>query len=192
MILMGLTVSYIVTACWLIFIAYWVVAAVRVKQTVERESIGSAIRQRIPLTIGWLLMVYRKFPSPLNYQLIPETDAVLITGTVVAVAGLLVAIWARHTLADNWSANVTFKQGHELIRTGPYRLVRHPIYTGILLMWLGTVINIGELRGFISLLLAIFAFWIKLLQEERLMLQHFPDQYPAYRQQVKALVPFVV
>jgi len=184
--------SYIIYACWLIFIAYWIVAAVRVKTTIERESIGSAIRQRIPLILGYFLLAYRKFPSPLNLRLLPEADATLIVGTALVVAGLFIAIWARRTLADNWSSTVTFKQNHELIRRGPYRFVRHPIYTGILTMWLGTAIDIGQLRGFLGLLLTVFSFWIKLRQEEKLMLEHFPDQYPAYRQQVKALVPFIV
>ena len=111
---------------------------------------------------------------------------------VLCALGLLVAIWARRTLAGNWSSDVTFKQGHELVKAGPYRFVRHPIYTGLLLMCLGSALDIGRLRGWLGLVLVFVGFWIKLKQEETLMLQHFPDDYPAYRKQVKALVPFVV
>jgi protein-S-isoprenylcysteine O-methyltransferase len=108
------------------------------------------------------------------------------------VSGLFVTLWARRTLAGNWSSDVTFKQGHELVRTGPYRFVRHPIYTGLLIMSLGTAIENGRLHCWLSIILTGIGFWIKLTQEERLLLRHFPDQYPAYRQQVKALVPFVI
>jgi hypothetical protein len=100
--------------------------------------------------------------------------------------------WARHTLAGNWSSNVTFKQEHELVRTGPYRYVRHPIYTGLLIMSLGTAIEIGQLHCWLSIPISAIGFWIKLSQEERLLLRHFPNEYPAYQKQVKALVPFVL
>ena len=96
------------------------------------------------------------------------------------------------TLAGNWSSDVTFKQGHELIRTGPYKLVRHPIYTGLLTMSLGTATEIGQLHSWLSILVTAVGFWIKLRQEERLLLRHFPEDYPHYQKHVKALVPFVI
>lgn len=101
-------------------------------------------------------------------------------------------IWARKILAGNWSSDVTLKQGHELVKAGPYRFVRHPIYTGLLLMCLGAAIDIGLLRAWLGVALVFVGFWIKLNQEETLMLRHFPDDYPTYRKQVKALVPFVI
>ena len=87
---------------------------------------------------------------------------------------------------------MTFKRGHELIKTGPYQFVRHPIYTGLLVMCFGTAIEIGRARGWLALPLMAIAFWIKLKQEERLLLRHFPNEYPVYQKQVKALVPFVI
>jgi protein-S-isoprenylcysteine O-methyltransferase Ste14 len=122
----------------------------------------------------------------------PHAAWAQVVGDMVCVLGLFVTLWARRTLAGNWSSDVTFKRGHELIRRGPYRFVRHPIYTGILTMCLGTAIEIGRLRGWLALPVMAFSFWIKLKQEERLLLRHFPDTYPAYQQQVKALVPFVI
>ena len=113
-------------------------------------------------------------------------------GGLICVLGLFGTLWARRTLAGNWSSDVTFKQGHELIRRGPYRFVRHPIYTGILTMCLGTAVEIGRLRGWLALPLMIVAFWIKLKQEESLLLRHFPYECSDYRKQVKALVPFVI
>jgi len=128
----------------------------------------------------------------MNQRLIPHADWALVIGSTICVPGLFVTLWARWTLAGNWSSDVTFKEGHELVRTGPYRFVRHPIYTGLLMMSLGTAIEVGLLRCWLALPLMTAAFWIKLRQEERFMLQHFPGEYPDYRRQVKALIPFVI
>jgi protein-S-isoprenylcysteine O-methyltransferase Ste14 len=138
------------------------------------------------------LMSGRLLPRDLNPVLIPHTDAMQIIAVAVCVWGLWICIWARRTLAGNWSSSVTFKQDHELIRTGPYRFVRHPIYTGILLMVLAVVIAAGRLHCWLGLVLMAVGFWIKLSQEERLLLRHFPEAYPLYQKQVKALVPWVI
>jgi len=182
----------IILGCWLIFIAYWMISALRVKAIAEKQSLASALIHRIPLGLSYILMADWHLPPPLNRSVTPHADWAQATGDLVCVLGLFVTLWARWTLAGNWSSDVTFKQGHELIRTGPYRLVRHPIYTGILTMCLGTAIEIGTLRGWLALPLMAATFWIKLKQEERLLLRHFPDKYPAYQKQVKALVPFVL
>jgi len=113
-------------------------------------------------------------------------------GAGVCILGLLMTLWARWTLGGNWSSAVTFKQGHELIRTGPYRWVRHPIYTGLLVMALGIALDFGALHCWLALPFITAAFWIKLKQEERLLLRHFPQEYPTYMSQVKALVPFFI
>jgi protein-S-isoprenylcysteine O-methyltransferase Ste14 len=112
-------------------------------------------------------------------------------GVSICVFGLGTAIWSRKTLGDNWSQDVEFKQGHKLIVRGPYRFARHPIYTGHLLMALGTAIASGLLIAFIGAICFVAGFWIKLRQEERLLLAHFPEEYPAYKARVRALVPFL-
>jgi protein-S-isoprenylcysteine O-methyltransferase Ste14 len=182
----------IITACWCIFVIVWLINAFRTKRTAERQSLESALAHRIPVAAGWWLMLVPKWHGLMSRQVIPPTAISQMFGTVICVLGLIFTLWARKTLAGNWSSNVTFKRDHELIRTGPYRIVRHPIYTGLLAMFLGTAIYIGQVRGGISLLLVAIGFWIKLNQEERLLLRHFPDAYPAYQREVRALVPFVV
>src|SRR5579871_5710515 len=159
-------------------IIVWFIAAARTKRTAERQSLESALAHRIPVATGWWLMLVPNFHGPLARQVIPRTDFSELIGTGICVLGLIFTLWARQTLAGNWSSNVTFKQDHELIRRGPYHIVRHPIYTGLLAMFLGTGIYIGQVRGSLSLLLVIIGFWIKLNQEERLLLRHFPDAYP--------------
>ncbi len=184
--------SHIIATCWCIFVVVWLVSAFRTKRTAERQSIESALAHRIPVALGWWLLIFPKFSGTLGREIIPHTTAVEITGAAICIYGLIVTLWARFTLAGNWSGNVTFKRDHELIRTGPYHFVRHPIYTGLLVMFAGTAIAIGQLRGAISLLSITIGFWIKLNQEERLLVRHFPDDYPAYQREVKALVPFLI
>ena len=182
----------IIVACWVLFLVYWVISARWVKATAERQSLWSALAHRLPVGLGWWMLAFPGLPPPMNRVLIPRTDGALILGVLGCVLGLLVTIWARRTLAGNWSSDVTFKQGHELMRSGPYRFVRHPIYTGLLVMGLGSAIEIGRLRCFLGIVVVGIGFWIKLKQEERLLLRHFPNAYPAYQKQVKALVPFLI
>jgi protein-S-isoprenylcysteine O-methyltransferase Ste14 len=183
--------SYIVFGCWIFFIAYWIINARRVKATAQKQSLISGFAHRLPLVICYVLLADGYLPPPMNMSMTSQAEWALAMGCCVSVLGLFMAIWARSTLAGNWSSTVTFKQAHELIRRGPYRFVRHPIYTGILTLCLGTAIEIGKLRGWLALPLMLIAFWIKLKQEEALLLRHFPNEYPVYRKQVKALIPFV-
>lgn len=126
-----------------------------------------------------------------NWRLTPHTPQTPWIGAAVCVSGLAVAIWSRWTLGGNWSGTVRFKQGHELIKTGPYRFVRHPIYTGILLMCLAPPIQFGRLHHWLGTLIIAIGLWIKLKQEETMMLRHF-SEYTDYQKRVKALVPFVI
>ena len=181
-----------ILGCWVAFIAYWIISARRGKAIAERQSPESSLIHRIPLGFSYFLMANSHLPPPLNGPVTPHVEWARAAGDLLCVLGLLVTIWARRTLAGNWSSDVTFKQDHELIRLGPYRFARHPIYTGLLIMCLGTAIEIGQLRGWLALPLMAAAFWVKLKQEERLLLRHFPDEYPAYQKQVKAIEPFVL
>ena len=182
----------IIVWCWIIFGVYWFVSAFRQKQIAKRQSVLAALAHRLPLGLSYYLLVFSNLPPPMNSLVTPNTESARIAGDLICVLGLFVTLWARRALAGNWSSDVTFKTGHELIRRGPYRFVRHPIYTGLLLMCLGTAIEIARLRSWLALPLMAVAFWIKLKQEERLMLTHFPDEYRVYQKQVKALVPFIL
>jgi protein-S-isoprenylcysteine O-methyltransferase Ste14 len=109
---------------------------------------------------------------------------------VLLALGLAFTVWARVYLGRNWSGTVTLKEGHELIRSGPYTYVRHPIYTGLLVALLGSAVACGELRAMIGLGLVAGAFIRKLRIEERFMREIFPGQYERYCAEVPALVPF--
>jgi protein-S-isoprenylcysteine O-methyltransferase Ste14 len=106
--------------------------------------------------------------------------------------GLIVSICSRLYLGANWSATVTYRQGHELIQRGPYRFVRHPMYTGFLLMITGTGVMLGSISSLSALIVAFLGTWWKLNKEETLLSQHFPDAYQRYKSHTKALIPFVL
>ncbi|HEX5398939.1 MAG TPA: isoprenylcysteine carboxylmethyltransferase family protein, partial [Verrucomicrobiae bacterium] len=118
--------SSVILGCWFTLIVYWIISARRLKATAERQSIPSALLHRIPLGLSYFLMANWHLPPSLNRLLTPHANWAYAAGDLVCVMGLFFTIWARRTLAGNWSSNVTFKQGHELIRRGPYRLARHP------------------------------------------------------------------
>jgi protein-S-isoprenylcysteine O-methyltransferase Ste14 len=113
-------------------------------------------------------------------------------GAALTAAGLLFTVWARVHLGTNWSGTVTLKRGHELITSGPYAFVRHPIYTGLLLAFLGSALARDEWRGVLALALVALALWRKLRNEERWMREQFGDAYSAYSKRVAALVPRVL
>ena len=115
-----------------------------------------------------------------------------LVALVLVVVGAAFAIWARVTIGANWSGTVTLKEDHELMQRGPYHVVRHPIYSGLSLMGLATTLVVDEAYGFLILGVAIAVFIPKIMLEEKLMTENFPDQYPQYRQRVKAIIPFIL
>ncbi len=182
--------QHVIAACWILYLLYWIISARSVKSPAERQSWAGVLAHRLPVWLGAVLMFLPK-ADPFGTLLTPSPAATKWLGAAIVVLGLFEAVWARKTLAGNWSANVEFKQGHKLVEEGPYRLVRHPIYTSILLMCFGTALMINRLAALAGFLLITFGFLIKLKQEERLLLRHFPDEYPAYKARTKMLVPFV-
>ena len=183
----------IINGCWTLFAVIWLVAAFWAKQSIYRERAGRLLRYSLLLAVGaYLVFKGSRFSDPFGLRVIPHVDAIAWTGVVLCIAGLAICIWARFTLGRNWSGVVTLKGGHELITAGPYALVRHPIYTGLLIMIVGTVIVLGHVAGIIALPLVFVSLWIKLRYEEELMLQKFPDEYAAYQRRVKRLIPFLL
>ena len=116
----------------------------------------------------------------LGRRILPDTYGLALLGLLLIVAGVLFACWARHILGSNWSSEVQLKQDHELIERGPYRYVRHPIYTGILLALLGTVVLLGEWRALVGFVIMFVSFWRKLRLEEAWLSEHFGPAYGEY------------
>ena len=183
----------IISACWILFAVIWLLAAFWTKRSVYQESRLQRMRYIIPIVVGGLLLAKgHRLSDPLNHRVIPHVEALAWTGIVLCVAGLAFCIWARFTLGRNWSGVVTLKGGHELIVHGPYALVRHPIYTGLLTMFVATVIVLGHLAGIVAAPFVFLGIWVKLRHEENLMLEQFPKEYAAYQQRVKRIIPFIL
>jgi protein-S-isoprenylcysteine O-methyltransferase len=189
---MSLGPSDVVVGAWLVLALVWLIGSFATKATVRQQSAASRLLEIGPLVVGFLLLRSNaNLMEWLSSRFIPRGFAWQALGALITLAGVSVAIWARFYLGSNWSATVTVKQGHDLIRSGPYKFVRHPIYSGLLLAFLGTAILIGELRGLFALALVTVAWKIKSLREESFMVSEFGEQYEQYRHQVKALIPFV-
>ena len=186
-----LTIGIIIPALWLAWLAYWWLSARNVKPTHVSEPLAAQLRHRVPLILAAILLSSAAVvPRVLTKRFLPTGRFFPVLGTVMLAAGLSFAVWARRHLGRNWSADVVVKEGHTLIRTGPYRYVRHPIYTGILLAFFGMVITFGEWRGLLAIVLAFVSFSVKSRAEEKRMLETFPE-YGAYRRDTAALIPFV-
>lgn len=180
----------VIGALWLFWLGYWIFNAFRVKKTRWRAPWPVELLHRVPLALAAVLLFAGHGYGFLSGRFLPQTVALGMLGTLIVALGLGFAVWARRHLGANWSAAVTLKEGHTLIRSGPYALVRHPIYSGMLLAVAGTVIAFGEWRDLLAFGLVLFALVVKARVEERGMRATFAD-YEHYRRETAALIPFV-
>jgi protein-S-isoprenylcysteine O-methyltransferase Ste14 len=190
---MPLVYRYLFPAMWLSWALYWLAMSRDVKPTVRHESPGSRLLHIVPLALAIALLWRPNAPIPLlDLRILPRAAWPFWTGAAVTLAGLLFSVAARACLGRNWSGTVTLKKDHELVTRGPYRWVRHPIYTGLLLAFMGSGFARGDLGGVVAVVLVLAALWRKLRMEERWMCEQFGEAYLAYRRRVAALVPFLL
>jgi len=171
---------------WIIFTLYWEIAKKKATAATSSESAASRGVHVLMTNLG-LLLVAAPLVGLGRYM--PILPSVMWIGLAVEAIGLFIAIWARIHLGRNWSGEITIKVDHQLIRSGPYKLLRHPIYTGILAMYLGTAVVTGEWLAVIGVVLVVFAYWRKIRLEEANMVVAFGADYDAYRRESWALVP---
>lgn len=182
-------VSKIITALWLIFLLYWLSHAFGNKRDVYKQSRSSRLFYLV-ITTGFVYTIISI--RQLHLPLVRTTPATQLAGILLCATGIGIAIWARRMLGTNWSGIVTVKEGHTLVRRGPYAYVRHPIYSGILLAAIGSFLAVlPTLQGVICLCFLFIGFRLKSVLEERVLSRQFPDEYSRYRREVKALVPYV-
>jgi len=192
---MELPIGAFIKAMWLIFALYWLWGWLRVKRAARREAVlPRLLKYWLPLAIAVVLIGPGEWfgDSWLHARMVPPSVAVAVIGALLTMLGVAFACWARYVLGRNWSSVVQVKQDHELIQSGPYRWVRHPIYTGLLLAFAGTAMAIGEWRGLICVVIVAVSFWFKLRLEERWMRENFGAAYESYMQRTKALIPGVL
>lgn len=184
------TALSVISYTWEILGIVWLAGLAFTKRTLRSQPFGQRLFQMALALFGFLLLGSSYLRGGwLGRNFLPPDPATQAIGIAITVAGCLFAIWARVTLGSNWSDRATVKAGHELIVKGPYAIARHPIYTGILTGAAGTGLAMGEWRCLLGFALIVLVFAAKIGQEEKLMMQTFPDAYPRYRLRVKALIP---
>jgi protein-S-isoprenylcysteine O-methyltransferase Ste14 len=188
--LFGIGAAGMINALWLAFLAYWLISALKRKKTKARESFSQRIRYMLPLLVGCFLIFgngsqYWRFDT----RFVRDTANTQLVGVLLIASGLGFACWARYHLGENWSGVVTLKEGHELIRTGPYRNIRHPIYTGMLLGLLGTAIAIGTIGGLIGFVIAWASFYAKARREESFLAKEFGASFTEHQRHTGMFLP---
>jgi protein-S-isoprenylcysteine O-methyltransferase Ste14 len=141
------------------------------------------------MLFGFILVISGSFPNWLAAEPLAPYAGLRWSGATLTLLGCSFAVWARMALGANWSGRPTVKSGHQLIVGGPYAFARHPIYTGLLVAAIGTTFADLQWPRVLGVAIIAGVMLFKIRQEESLMMDTFPDTYPRYRQNVKALIP---
>lgn len=177
-------------ALYVMFSLYWSFAARDQAPTLRSEARWSTLLHQSLVTAAFALIV---FPVPGLFQrILPDWRGLTIGGWALVGAGALFAIWARRHLGGNWSREVRIAVDHKLVRTGPYRFVRHPIYTGALAMYVGLALSSGRINALLGLALVLLAYWRKTTMEENLLAREFGAAFDQYRRNSWAILPPVI
>jgi protein-S-isoprenylcysteine O-methyltransferase Ste14 len=175
---------------WYAFALYWAITALRVKRTKAAEKPAHRLATLLVMTVAFVLLFsHRVRLGALDLRFVPDDARIAWAGIALTAVGAAIAIWARYCLGEYWSARVTLKEGHQLIRSGPYGFVRHPIYTGMLLAATGTALVVGEWRGVLAVVLIFVTHSRKAAREEVLLATEFGEEYAVYRQSTGFLFP---
>ncbi|RAJ77318.1 protein-S-isoprenylcysteine O-methyltransferase [Chitinophaga dinghuensis] len=179
-------------ASWVLFCSYWILLRNKTSKNVRERT----VRQRYLGPLGYVV-IFGLLYLPLFVsggffgRILPSNALLQGIGATLCMAGIGICIWARTVLGRNWSGGVTEKHGHELVVKGPYRLVRHPIYSGFLTALAGTCMVTGGLAAMVITFIYTLALSRKLNSEEALLKDLFPGTYEVYQQQTQKLIPFI-
>jgi protein-S-isoprenylcysteine O-methyltransferase Ste14 len=183
----------IVLFCWIILILYWVFSSLFVKKSVVKRNWLLTISSRILLTaVVILLYIFYRSATLLFLEfLFKSYFQFLILGSILTIIGLIGAIWARYYLGSNWGSVVGYTENHELITNGPYKYIRHPIYSSVILMFIGTFLYYGNLFSLVLIItIPIWLLW-RVKKEEEIMIKLFDKKYKDYMKNSKRLIPGV-
>lgn len=184
---------------WVAWIIYWIVGE-PLYQYVRHQSKTALRRGRgnilsyilLMAAFGILQISFTGRLAFLGEGLVPDTLAIWLFGFALAIVGLTFSVWARIYLGSNWSPIAMLKKGQTLVRTGPYGMVRHPIYSGLIVAIIGTALVYGGYRVIISIVCVFLFAWVRIREEEKLMSNQFGEDYAEYKKEVKAIIPGII
>lgn len=169
---------YLLQYIWSAFGIYWIGAGLKGQTALTHEpQFFRVTRLAILLLVFLLLFSSRVGVGFLGARFLPDRPLIEYCGFAATLIGLGTAVWARVHLGKYWSDKVVLKVDHQLVRTGPYANMRHPIYSGMLLAVLGTAVVLGEWRGILAFVILLVNYAIKARREDQLLAQHFPEQF---------------
>ncbi len=175
---------------WIVFVLYWIVSAIRTRDTLQTESFVSRYAILLIEVAGFVLLFRHSAGIGfLGNRFMHRTLASAIVGSILTWMGIGLAIWARYHLAEYWSARITIKEDHQLIRTGPYARLRHPIYSGIVLAAIGSAVVIDQWRCVLGVCLVLMGYCIKARKEETMLTQQFGDAFREHQKHAGFLIP---
>jgi len=180
---------YICERAWLFWGSWWLLMAFFSKGTKRRETVWQRFEHVLPTAFGFLLVFEQVRLPGLAQPLFPDVPALALLAVAVTFLGLLFAAWARLALGANWSGSITIKKGHQLIRRGPYRFIRHPIYTGMLVALLATATVERQVSGLLGFALFLFALYRKARREESFLSEEFGPAYVEHSEHTGMFLP---
>jgi len=175
---------------WGVWLILWLLMAFFSKAAKRRETPRQRLEHLIPAILGFLLIFREGTAAPwLTRTIFPDKPVLMLLCVAVTIAGLLFAVWARFALGSNWSGTVTIKAGHQLIRRGPYRFIRHPIYTGMLAALLATAVTQRLTTGLLGFAVVFLALWRKAKREESFLSEEFGESFEEHRRHTGMFLP---
>jgi protein-S-isoprenylcysteine O-methyltransferase Ste14 len=179
-----------ITVPWIVFAAYWVISALKTRATVRRESFLARYGVMLIEVVGFTMLLDHDFELGwLGRHFLPRTTTTAAIGIALTWVGIGIAMWARYHLGQFWSGRITLKEGHQLIRTGPYARLRHPIYTGLDLAVIGTALVLDRWRCVVGVIVIMIGFVIKAKREEALLAGQFGEAFQEHRKHTGFLLP---
>ena len=181
---------YLIEGPWIVFCAYWAVGALKTRRAVSQESLASRARFILLEIVGYgLLFSDLGAIGVLGHRVLHRTYAVAAIGVAFTWIGIAIALWARWHLGQYWSARITLKEDHKLIRTGPYAHLRHPIYSGLILAAIGGALAIDKWRCVAGVVFIVLGYWMKAKKEEALLAAQFGEAFQEHCQHAGFLIP---
>lgn len=186
------TYVYSMLVYWFIFLSFWIATAANTKRTIwQQNKTQRFVLTSIMLIIYFLIIRSNAFNQVINTPLWNFSPVVGGIASSIGCIAVVILLWARIVLGRNWSGKVALKENHELITTGPYATIRHPIYTGMIFLLIANLFTFRTIMSIAMVVLISGLFLWRVFREEKLMAQTFPEQYAAYKARTKRLIPFV-